>query len=549
MIPPRAPRHALLAAAACALALAAPGCGHAPAAPPRGGLLTVARRDTFATFDPAFAWTPDQAPYLDLVYEGLVAFDDSGRVRPAGADRWTVSADRRRVRFHLRDGARYADGRPVRARDFAHGIARLFRPGALRSPGAAQFACLVNALVQGTHKAPPLGVDAPDDSTLVLRLAWPDPWLLAKLAQPRYAIPVPESLDALPGAGYGRPPATTGPYRFARAGAETLLFVRNPHYAAGADSGGADTIRVLGNRQARMALLGMESGRVDALAPPPLEYVARLARSPNVSVEHAFTDPPLTWYLALNAELFPLARRDARRAVAWGVNRERMVEQLGPWFAPERRFAPPRPGDGPAPAATAPGYDPAQASVALADAEAMSGIRVPITVPRATPLAAALDALAPGLARANIQVDANPVPGADWERAALARRGAQAIVLPFRAPCDDPFEALAALLVNRGLRAGWAGNVAWYHPDAGLDSLLLAGLASADPAARAALRGQVETLLASDLPLLPLARVEDCAAIRRPWGNARFVRGIGLRLRSLRRQAPPPAGAGSDTSP
>jgi len=537
--------RAFLCAAMLALSLA--GCaGHAPVAR-RGGLLTIARRDTFATFDPAFAWSPDQAPYLDLVFEGLVAFDDSGRVRPAGAVSWAVSADRRTLRFHLREGLAYADGTPVHARDYVRGLARLFRPGALRSPGAPQFVSLANALVQGVKKAPPLGADAPDDTTVVLRLAWPDPFLLEKLAQPRFAVPVPAEREQRLGPGYGRAPATTGPYALVPTGIDTLLFVRNPHYRGPA--AGPDTVRVLANRQARMALLGIESGRVDVLAPPPLEYVDRLARSPGVTVVHGFTDPPLTWYLALDAELFPVARRDARRAMAWGVNRERMIEQLGDRFVPERRFAAPRPGDGPAPVAIAPGYDPGQANLELAAANAMSGIRVPITAPRATPLAAALDALAPALARANIQADPTLVPGADWERAALARRGAQALLLPFRAPCNDPFEAFAALLLNRGLRSGWAGNYAWYHPDLGLDSLLLAGLASADPAARAALRGQVETLLGGDLPLVPLARVEDCAALRRPWGNARFVRGIGLRLRSLTPTEPPERASPDDTSP
>ena len=218
------------------------GCAAQPkdGAPAAGGALTIAQRDSFATLDPAFAWNPEDDPYLGLLYEGLVAFDDSGRVRPACAAMPVVSRDGRTYRFKLRPNLTYADGTPLAAEDFAHGIRRLFRPGALRSPGAPQFAALVGALQQGTRNAPPLGVEATSKEELVLRLAWPDPHLLEKLAQPRYAIPVPESAAARLGASYGAFPRTNGAYRVARAGRDTLLFVRNLHY----DPGLADPLAV-----------------------------------------------------------------------------------------------------------------------------------------------------------------------------------------------------------------------------------------------------------------------------------------------------------------
>src|SRR5690349_13174789 len=106
-----------------------PGCGRREDAgtPHPGGTLTIAQRDSFATLDPAFAWNPEDDPYLGLLFEGLVAFDDSGRVRAACADLPEVSADGRTYRFKLRPGLTYADGDTVRAGDFVHGIRRLFR--------------------------------------------------------------------------------------------------------------------------------------------------------------------------------------------------------------------------------------------------------------------------------------------------------------------------------------------------------------------------------------------------------------------------------------
>ena len=516
----------------------ASGCAQRPGVAATGGAITLALRDSFATFDPAFAWDPQQAPFLRLVHEGLVAFDDSGRVVPACADRWQVVDGGRTIRFELRAGLRDASGAPVTADDFARGIARLFRPGALRSPGAPQFAALVGALEQGTRRMPPLGVEAPDARTLVLRLAWPDPFLLEKLAQPRYALPAADS-------GTTR---TNGPYRLEREGT-AYLFVRDRAWGGGLDAADArrfragelDTIRVLTGVPARRALLGLESGRIDLLWPVPLEYRVRLLRGDRFGHVEAGADPPLVWHLVLNGELAPTARREARRGIALAVNRAHLPEELGDWVTPWRSFT----SVGAAGEAVAPGYDPDQARVALEAARYFTGVRLPVHVVRGGATAAGLEALVPALARGAVQVDAVARPRAAWTREVAARRGAVAALLPWQAPARDGLDELAALFLNRGLGSGWAGNWAGYHPGPGLDSLLLRGLRETDPVVRAALRDRVGTLLASDLPLVPLARVADAAVFRPEIGGVRFHPRGGLDLASVRRLAPPPSLTGS----
>jgi ABC-type transport system substrate-binding protein len=526
------------------LTMVATGCGpRADEGPVPGGALTIAQRDSFATLDPAFAWNPEDDPFLGLVFEGLVAFDDSGQVRGACADLPSVSADGRTYRFKLRPNLRYSDDTRVLAADFAHGLSRLFRPGALRSPGAAQFAALQGAFQQGGRNAPLLGVAALSDDQLELRLAWPDPHLLEKLAQPRYAIPVPESADARLGASYGAFPRTNGAYRIERAGRDTLLFLRNRHYDPGLDDalaararrGYPDTIRVLTNRTARQTLLGLESGRVDLACPPPLEFAERLGRSRRLVVTRGSGTPPMRWFLVLDCELAPLARRDARRAVAWGINRQRLVEELGDYAVPARAFA-----DDEAAVGQAPGYDPIRARQFLEAAKYYTGIRIAVTVPRASALAAGLEALTPTLARASIQVDAVPRSTAEWSRAVLERRGSLAALVPWRSPAGDDLDGLAAMFVNRGLAAGWGGNLGWYHPDAGLDTLLLKGLAEDDPVARRAARDQAGTRLESDLPVVPLARIEETAVLREGWTGARFGPRGGLDLRRIHRGSAAP---------
>ncbi len=516
--------HGRLALAAATMAALLPGCGP-PGADEGGGTITLALRDSFATFDPAFAVDPQQSPFLRLVHEGLVAFDDSGRVVPACARAWQLSDGGRTIRFELHESLRAADGSPVTADDFKRGFERLFRPGELRSPGAPQFVALEGALAQGRRGAPPLGIDAPDARTLVLRLAWPDPFLLEKLAQPRFVVPASEDGE----------PRPNGPYRLVRE-VGAYVFVRDPAHRASlakddprrARAGTLDTIRVLTGIPARRALLGLESGRIDLLWPIPGEYRERLLRSTAFGHVEAALDPPLTWWLVLNCELAPLARRDARRGVALAIHRPRLPEELGGWLVPLRTFC----ADGDA---MAPGYDPGQARLAFEAARFFTGVRAPVTVPRASALARGLEALAPSMARGAVQVDPVAVPRAAWEHALLSRRGMSAALVTWQAPTRDGLDDLAARLLNRGLESGWGGNWSWYHPGPALDSLLLRGLRESDPVTRAAIRDRVGALLESDLPFVPLASMREAAVFRNTLTGVAFHPRDGLVLSAIQR--------------
>ena len=55
-------------------------------------------------------------PYL---FRGLFRFEPGGDLVPDLAEHASVSPDGRVYRFHLREGARWSDGRPVTADDFA----------------------------------------------------------------------------------------------------------------------------------------------------------------------------------------------------------------------------------------------------------------------------------------------------------------------------------------------------------------------------------------------------------------------------------------------
>ncbi|MCA9927231.1 MAG: peptide ABC transporter substrate-binding protein [Anaerolineales bacterium] len=62
---------------------------------------------------------PVEQELVDLIFDGLTDYDDSGRLVPALAERWSVAEDGRSIQFVLREGVTWHDGEPVTAADVA----------------------------------------------------------------------------------------------------------------------------------------------------------------------------------------------------------------------------------------------------------------------------------------------------------------------------------------------------------------------------------------------------------------------------------------------
>jgi len=206
-------RAAATATAVLLLGIAACGGGdgkpqasaQAPSSSVAGTLLTRGNGPEPDTLDPQKARTDGAFNILRDAFEGLTAVGPDGGAVPAAADSWTVSSDGLEYRFHLRDGLRWSNGDPVVAGDYVAGMRRLVDP-ATASPYAQILEPVVNAaaITSGERPAKDLGVSAPDDRTVVIRLQNPAPYLLGLLAQPG-TFPVHGPSLAANGVEYARP--------------------------------------------------------------------------------------------------------------------------------------------------------------------------------------------------------------------------------------------------------------------------------------------------------------------------------------------------------
>lgn len=117
--------------------------------------------------------------------EGLTTLDAKAAVAPGVASHWTVSDDGKVYTFSLRPDAHWSNGERVVAADFVAALRRLVDPAT--ASAYAQYADVIantDEIVAGRKPPEALGVAAPDDSTVVVTLAAPAPYLPILLSHP-----------------------------------------------------------------------------------------------------------------------------------------------------------------------------------------------------------------------------------------------------------------------------------------------------------------------------------------------------------------------------
>jgi oligopeptide transport system substrate-binding protein len=112
---------------------------------------------------------------------GLTQFDKQLKPAPVIAKSWDILDGGRKIVFHLRDDVQWSDGKKVRAQDFEYSWKRLLNPKTASEYAYTLFD-IVNAQEYHEGKAAEareVGVQAPDDVTLVVQLRHPASYFLA----------------------------------------------------------------------------------------------------------------------------------------------------------------------------------------------------------------------------------------------------------------------------------------------------------------------------------------------------------------------------------
>ncbi|HLG41585.1 MAG TPA: ABC transporter substrate-binding protein, partial [Chitinophagaceae bacterium] len=158
----------------------------------------------------------------------LVEIDDSLRIVPSLAERWTVSDDRLTFTFYLRDDVSFHDdaafagneGRKMTAKDVEYSLSRIIDKK-IASPGSWIF----NSKVDSVEP-----FKAIDDTTFQLKLLRPYNPILGILSMQYCSIVAKEAVEEY-GSDFRRHPVGTGPFQFvAWEEGQALVMKKNDHY-------------------------------------------------------------------------------------------------------------------------------------------------------------------------------------------------------------------------------------------------------------------------------------------------------------------------------
>lgn len=252
------------------------------------------------------------------LFEGLTRLDDDGTPVPAAARDWTVSADGLTYTFTLRT-ARWSDGSPLTAQDFVYALRRVADP-ATGSSLAAELRGIegFEAVQSGAASVRHLGVSAPTEQTLILRLTAPDDTLPTRLALPPF-FPCKETFFDECRGHYGLEKdyvLGNGPFTLTGwSHGTSLTLTRSDTYADAADVAPA-RVRYLIGAAGGLASLGEEGG----LTAAPLLSAAEAEEATAKGLTVSATADTLyaLWMNTKAAGLKSAAvRRALRDAVEW----------------------------------------------------------------------------------------------------------------------------------------------------------------------------------------------------------------------------------------
>ena len=266
------------------------------------------------------------SPFLSTLY----VYDADRKLVPGLAESYTNSEDGLTFTFKLRDNLVWSDGRKLTAGDFVYGLQRLADPevGSNAVYFITECCEIVNAPLISIGQKPvsELGVSAPDNQTLEIRLARPCPYFLALTASINFA-PCNREFCTSCGASYATSPETVlscGPYVLDRFEplATQIHYTKNPNYY-NADEIKVESIsaQVVANTQQAMMCYQANDIDITAVSGEYLELADGDSHLHTFSTASSFS-------LELNFTNEALKSLNIRLALAKSIDRDSIVKNV-----------------------------------------------------------------------------------------------------------------------------------------------------------------------------------------------------------------------------
>lgn len=304
------------------------GCGKAENQEPEKKEMIVATNSETGSLDPAGMIALTYLAYSVTALDELVTYDENGELEYRAAESYEVNDDSTVWTFHLREDAVWSDGTPVTAADFINTMTRSLKPES--GNGYANYLFPIQnaeAIYNGEAEADTLGVEAPDDDTLIFHLEKPCVYFLDLLRLPVYTPSCVKYADEV-GSGWDKNPETSvanGPFYLAEYVPEQYFVLKKNEKYWNVDAVKLDqiTYRFFDSQEAMAN--AYESGEVD-VAPGLQSTVMELYEGQEDLV---VTDTIATRYIYPNLNVKPLDDVRVRKAINLAIDREELCKIVG----------------------------------------------------------------------------------------------------------------------------------------------------------------------------------------------------------------------------
>ena len=280
------------------------------------------------TLDPGLNSAVDGGHVINNTFEGLMR-DKGGKLDYAIAESHEVSEDGLVYTFHIKEDAKWSDGKPVTAADFEFAWKRVADPAT-----ASEYSFIMESgniknaskIIAGEMSKDELGVKALDEKTLVVTLEQPTDFFLSLTAFATY-MPVRSDMVDNEGA-WAKDPAkavSNGPFKLTEYKmGDQLVLVKNEEYW------NADSIKlekIVGKMivDASTHFTAYNANELQIISEPPSEEIPRL-----IAEDPTFYSVPQigTYFYVLNLNNKLYQDPQVRQALSLAIDRKQIVEKV-----------------------------------------------------------------------------------------------------------------------------------------------------------------------------------------------------------------------------
>jgi len=293
--------------------------------------MTIAWGAEPPSLDPGLATDTTSSNVLLNIMDPIVRLDPkTNEAIPSLAESWDISKDGKTVTYHLRKDGMWTNGDPVTAKDFVYSWKRTLSPE-LAADYAYQLYGIVGAIDYNSCTkncdalADKVGVEAPDDYTLVVHLTSPQPWFIQQSAHHSFLAVNQKAVEEF-GDKWTEAAniVTDGPFKVAKWEHDSELdLVKWDDWRDAADvtlTSVPGKIIVDGTTRVQ----AFESGEVDVFdgAGIPPDEIARLKETPEYEAYPSLG----TYYYGFNMK--NISDIHERRALSLAINRQEIIDQI-----------------------------------------------------------------------------------------------------------------------------------------------------------------------------------------------------------------------------